>query len=72
MPITKLANTAIDAVTNSLDAVFDEIVRFAGSDLLCYRADGPKELIDRQATAGIRLSPGSRPPMAPASTWSKA
>lgn len=50
MPITKLANTAIDAVTNSLDAVFDEIVRFAGSDLLCYRADGPKELIDRQAT----------------------
>lgn len=49
MPITKLANTAIDAVANSLDDVFGEIVRFAGTDLLCYRADGPKELIDRQA-----------------------
>lgn len=49
MPITKLANTAIDAVTNSLGEVFAEIVRFAGTDLLCYRADGPKELIDRQS-----------------------
>jgi chaperone required for assembly of F1-ATPase len=49
MPITKLANTAIDAVANSLDEVFDEIVRFAGSDLLCYRADAPKELVARQA-----------------------
>ncbi|RKE84942.1 ATP12 family protein [Rhizobium sp. AG855] len=49
MPITKLANTAIDAVAISLDDVFDEIVRFAGSDLLCYRADAPKELVERQA-----------------------
>jgi chaperone required for assembly of F1-ATPase len=49
MPITKLANTAIDAVSNSLAEVFEEIVRFAGTDMLCYRADGPKELIDRQA-----------------------
>lgn len=49
MPVTKLANTAIDAVSNSLAEVFDEIVRFAGTDMLCYRADGPKELIDRQA-----------------------
>lgn len=49
MPVTKLANTAIDAVSNSLSEVFDEIVRFAGTDLLCYRADGPTELIDRQA-----------------------
>ena len=49
MPITKLANTAIDAVSNSLDEVVDEIVRFAGSDMLCYRADAPKELVERQA-----------------------
>jgi chaperone required for assembly of F1-ATPase len=49
MPITKLANTAIDAVSNSLDEVVDEIVRFAGSDMLCYRADAPKELVARQA-----------------------
>ncbi|CAH0341037.1 ATP12 family protein [Rhizobium sp. CECT 9324] len=49
MPITKLANTAIDAVSLNLSEVFDEIVRFAGSDLLCYRADSPQELVDRQA-----------------------
>lgn len=49
MPITKLANTAIDAVSNSLAEVFDEIVRFAGTDMLCYRAEAPKELIERQA-----------------------
>lgn len=48
MPITKLSNTAIDAVSISVDAVFDEIVRFAGTDMLCYRADGPQELIERQ------------------------
>lgn len=49
MPITKLSNTAIDAVSQSADAVFEEIVRFAGTDMLCYRADGPTELIDRQS-----------------------
>lgn len=49
MPITRLSNTAIDAVSQSLDAVFDEIVLFAGSDMLCYRAEAPKELVERQA-----------------------
>ncbi len=35
---------------SSLDdrAVFDDILRFVGSDLLCYRADSPKELVARQ------------------------
>lgn len=50
MPVTKLANTAIDAVSLNLSEVFDEIVRFAGNDLLCYRADSPQELVDRQAS----------------------
>ena len=44
-----LDGAAADAVSNSMAEVFDEIVRFAGTDMLCYRADGPQELIDRQA-----------------------
>ncbi|THF52126.1 ATP12 family chaperone protein [Allorhizobium terrae] len=49
MPITRLVNTALDAVALSMDEVLDDIVRFSGSDLLCYRADGPQELVARQS-----------------------
>ncbi|HBF29960.1 ATP12 family chaperone protein [Rhizobium sp.] len=49
MPITRLANTALDAVAVSMGEVLDDIVRFSGSDLLCYRADGPQELVARQS-----------------------
>ena len=38
MPITRLANTTIDAVAPNAAAVGDDIVQFAGSDALCYRA----------------------------------
>ncbi|MCP8893520.1 ATPase [Shinella daejeonensis] len=48
MPVTRLVNSAIDGVSTNMDAVFDEIVRFAGTDLLCYRADSPAELVVRQ------------------------
>ena len=49
MPVTRLVNTAIDGVASESQAVFDEIVRFSGSDLLCYRADGPERLVARQS-----------------------
>ena len=49
MPITRLVNTALDAVAMSMDDVLDDIVRFSGSDLLCYRADSPQELVERQS-----------------------
>jgi chaperone required for assembly of F1-ATPase len=49
MPITRLANTALDAVAVSMEEVLADIVRFSGSDLLCYRADGPQELVARQS-----------------------
>lgn len=67
MPVTRLVNTAIDGVSENLDAVFEEIVRFAGTDMLCYRADSPEGLVVRQRegwdpiirwaadTKGIRL-----------------
>ena len=49
MPVTRLVNSAIDGVASESQAVFDEIVRFSGSDLLCYRADGPERLVARQS-----------------------
>lgn len=39
MPLTRFANTAIDAVSNALDEVAADIVAYAGRDLLCYRAE---------------------------------
>ena len=50
MPVTRLVNTALDGVADNLEAVFEEIVRFAGTDLLCYRADSPAGLVARQQT----------------------
>lgn len=49
MPLTRSANTAIDSVAENLAAVAADIVAYAGSDLLCYRADAPVELVARQA-----------------------
>lgn len=49
LPLTRIANTVIDGVVSEADAVRAEIVKYAGSDLLCYRAEGPEELIALQA-----------------------
>jgi chaperone required for assembly of F1-ATPase len=51
MPLTRLVNTAIDGVTSCELQVAAEIVQYAGTDLLCYRAAGPTALVDRQAKA---------------------
>jgi chaperone required for assembly of F1-ATPase len=48
MPATRLAHTAIDAVGEARDAVAAEVARYAGSDLLCYFADGPKALVEEE------------------------
>jgi len=49
MPLTRLANAAIDAVADHAGAVVDEVAKYLGSDLLCYRADAPPGLVARQA-----------------------
>lgn len=49
MPMTRLANTAIDGVQGNEAAVADDIATFAGTDLLCYRADGPDGLVTLQS-----------------------
>lgn len=48
MPLTRMVNSALDGVANEMDAVADEIAKYAGSDLLCYRAEGPERLIAQQ------------------------
>ncbi len=48
MPYTRLTNTAIDGVARDMQAVKEDIVRYASSDLLCYRADQPEGLVARQ------------------------
>ena len=49
MPLTRLANAVIDAVAEQAPAVADEIAKYLGSDLLCYRAEAPEGLVARQA-----------------------
>ena len=51
MPLTRLVNSAIDGVAGAMDETRAEIVRYAGSDLLCYRADSPEALAERQREA---------------------
>ena len=49
MPVLRLANTAIDGVASETQAVIEDLMRFAGSDLVCYRSDAPEKLVSRQA-----------------------
>lgn len=51
MPLSRLAITAIDGVAHHMADVAAEIVKFAGSDLLCYRAEAPEALRVLQAAA---------------------
>lgn len=48
MPFTRLINTAIDGVAAAPEAVFEEILRYASGDHLCYRAGHPEGLVARQ------------------------
>ena len=49
MPLTRLANSAIDGVGAHQAEVRADIVKYAASDLLCYRASEPHPLVRRQA-----------------------
>ena len=48
MPLTRLANTAIDQVSRLRGEVIDQILEYGNSDLLCYRAEDPMALTARQ------------------------
>lgn len=49
MPYTRMANAAIDKVRVQKTEVADLLADYGDSDLLCYRAEKPEGLINRQA-----------------------
>jgi chaperone required for assembly of F1-ATPase len=51
MPLTGLANTAIERVAADPALFAANLAAYAESDLLCYRADAPPDLVARQAAA---------------------
>jgi chaperone required for assembly of F1-ATPase len=51
MPLTRLAFTAIDGVAANMQAVIDDISKYAETDLVCYRAAEPRSLAEAQAAA---------------------
>ncbi|MEO9781142.1 MAG: ATP12 family protein [Sedimentitalea sp.] len=69
MPVTRSANAAIDKVRHQHREVAEMLAAYGDTDLLCYRADTPEELIARQSdqwdpaldwaheTLGARLIP---------------
>jgi len=48
-PLTRLAGTAQERVAPDPAPIVDALARYGETDLLCYRADGPPELVHRQA-----------------------
>ncbi len=51
MPLTGLANAAIDRIGPDSANFAAGLARYGESDLICYRADGPQALVTRQAAA---------------------
>jgi chaperone required for assembly of F1-ATPase len=51
MPATRIANSAIDGVAAAIAETRAALAVYAGSDLLCYRAEAPQELVDAEAAA---------------------
>lgn len=51
MPLTRLANTAIDGVAPRHAAVVEDLCTYARTDLVAYRAGDPERLVAMQAVA---------------------
>ncbi|CAA7624119.1 Chaperone required for the assembly of the mitochondrial F1-ATPase [Candidatus Terasakiella magnetica] len=49
MPMTQLASTALDRVGPERAHITDQLMTYAGTDLLCYRAERPADLVARQS-----------------------
>lgn len=49
MPLSKIINSALDGVAREPGPVRDEIIKYAGTDLLVYRAGDPRQLVEDQA-----------------------
>ena len=55
MPLTGLANAAIDRIAPAKAAFAANIAKYAEADLACYRAEGPTALVERQAASWDNL-----------------
>ena len=51
MPLTQLASTALDRVGPERAAIIEQMIAYAGTDLLCYRAQSPSDLVEKQTQA---------------------
>lgn len=51
MPLMQLAATTVDRVTHDRGRIVAELVGYAGTDLICYRASEPPSLVEREAQA---------------------
>jgi chaperone required for assembly of F1-ATPase len=51
MPLTRASNSAIDKVTPRRPDVAEALLDYGETDLVCYRAEAPGELAQRQAEA---------------------
>jgi chaperone required for assembly of F1-ATPase len=48
LPLTRLAATGLDRVPGQRARVIDDTAKYAGSDMLCYRATAPDSLVQSQ------------------------
>ena len=65
LPLTRLAATGLDRVTIQRERVIEDTAKYAGSDMLCYRAPAPVEPGGAPARRpGSRCSTGRRNAMA--------
>jgi chaperone required for assembly of F1-ATPase len=55
MPLTGLANAAIDRVSPDPEAFGAGLAKYAEADLACYRAEGPRPLVAMQEQSWDRL-----------------
>jgi chaperone required for assembly of F1-ATPase len=51
LPLTGIANAAIDRVAPHREAFAAGLARYAEADLACYRSEGPPALVERQSAA---------------------
>ncbi len=58
MPVTRCANSALDKVAQQHGEVADMLAEYGGTDLLCYRAEGPQALVIIRPSFGTRFWTG--------------
>ncbi len=55
MPMTRIVNAAIDRVAGEMAAVRADVAKYSGTDLICYRSDGPQSLVAAEEAAWLPL-----------------